>query len=301
MLKKFISLSTKIYNTSCWKEYRRMLVFVVRSMLQKNKMEQLIVFFDETPLKREIAIYQPFVFEQATRQVFYKSSKFSERYNLIKNHFNFSTRYFSDECLKKIYFFQGIILWQENYQGQKLSLIARFEPGQKKEGLLSIVLQLDELRLYQIIFWIDNDKKMGKPALWIGALQGLNASNASEIIKGLTKHFFGYRTKNLMLYATRSFARAAGIETIYAVSNSGYYANNHLRIDRKLKTSLDDFWQEAGGAICNDERFYELPVVEYRKSIEEIKTHKRSQYRKRFENLDLIEAAIEKSIAEVRR
>jgi len=158
---------------------------------------------------------------------------------------------------------------------------------------MSIILHMGKIHLYQIIFWIANDRKTGKSALWIGAMQGPNVQNSPEIIKELTKYFWGYRTKNLILYATRAFARAAGINTMYAVSNSGYYANNHMRIDHKLKTSLDDFWQETGGIICEDERFYELPVVEHRKSIEEVKMHKRGQYRKCFEVLDTLDCTIE--------
>ena len=82
------------------------------------------------------------------------------------------------------------------------------------------------------------------------------------------------------------------------MSNKGYYANNHVRLDRKLKTSLDEFWEEAGGKLTDDYRFYELPVEEYRKSIEEIKTHKRNLYRKRFELLDGIEESINKNLLE---
>ena len=70
------------------------------------------------------------------------------------------------------------------------------------------------------------------------ALQG--TPNGSEIIKGLTKAFFGYRTKNLIFYGIRNVAAGLGCKHLYAVSNAGYYAMNHVRRDRKLKTSLDD-------------------------------------------------------------
>lgn len=50
-----------------------------------------------------------------------------------------------------------------------------------------------------------------------------------------------------------------GCKHLYAVSNAGYYAMNHVRIDRKLKTSLDDFWQECEGQACKDQRFFEMP------------------------------------------
>ena len=72
----------------------------------------------------------------------------------------------------------------------------------------------------------------------------------------------------------------------------GYYANNHVRMDRKLKTSFSDFWQEAGGWTTADKRFDELPLMEHRKTMEEVPTRKRAVYRKRFALLDEIDAAI---------
>ena len=62
--------------------------------------------------------------------------------------------------------------------------------------------------------------------------------NAKEIIKEITKVAHRYRTKNLMLYMLQAVARTLGAEHIYAVTNEGYYANNHLRRDRKIKTDL---------------------------------------------------------------
>ena len=76
------------------------------------------------------------------------------------------------------------------------------------------------------------------------------------------------------------------------MTNYGYYANNHVRRDRKLKTDFGAFWEESGGNLCDDTRFYELPMTEYRKTMEEIPTRKRANYRKRFALLDEIDASI---------
>ena len=92
--------------------------------------------------------------------------------------------------------------------------------------------------------------------------------------------------------AAQVTARALGLKKIFAVTNAGYYANNHVRRDRKLKTSFSDFWAEVGGKPTDDARFYELPLTETRKTVEEIPSHKRAQYRRRFALLDDLEAAI---------
>ena len=62
--------------------------------------------------------------------------------------------------------------------------------------------------------------------------------------------------------------------------------HNLIRIHRAKVAELDSLWQESGGEFSQDPRFYKIPLEEYRKPIEEIKSQKRSQYRKRYELLD---------------
>ena len=92
-------------------------------------------------------------------------------------------------------------------------------------------------------------------------------------------------------------ARFLDCKHICAVSNSGYYAMSNMRYDRKLKTSLDAFWSENEGTACSNRRFYEMPIEEYKKSMEELKPSKRLQHRNRFAKLDEITAATAKSFS----
>ena len=294
-MNKYINLGIKIYNIASIKELKRMVVFIIRSLFNNKIMEQIISFFDETTLKKSIIEKEPYFIEIVTRQVFFKNSTYKERYKIVTDHFDIILKKINEIAIKEVYLKKGIVLWQEETLGENLYVKLEFESGQKKEGLLSLMLILGDRKIYQMIFWLGYDEK-NQEALYIGAMQGSNEIEANNLIKGLTKHFYGYRTKNLILYMTRCLAKSLDIENIYAVSNDGYYANNHIRIDRKLKTSLNDFWEETGGKLTSDYRFYELPVHEYRKSIEEVKTHKRSQYRNRFNKLDEIESRIIESI-----
>ena len=298
-MNKYINLGIKIYNIASIKELKRMVVFIIRSLFNNKIMEQIISFFDETTLKKSIIEKEPYFIEIVTRQVFFKNSTYKERYKIVTDHFDIILKKINEIAIKEVYLKQGIVLWQEETLGENLYVKLEFESGQKKEGLLSLMLILGDRKIYQMIFWLGYDEK-NQEALYIGAMQGSNEIEANNLIKGLTKHFYGYRTKNLILYMTRCLAKSLDINKIYAVSNKGYYANNHIRIDRKLKTSLNEFWEETGGKITKDYRFYELPVEEYRKSIEEIKTHKRSQYRNRFKKLDEVEAKIIETVRNFR-
>ena len=135
--------------------------------------------------------------------------------------------------------------------------------------------------------------------MWIGAMQGPNMAHARDVVKQATKVCHSYRTKNLVLYIAQAVARMLGLRHIFAVTNSGYYANNHVRVDRKLKTDFSEFWREAGGVNTDDTRFMELPLIEVRKTMEEVPTRKRAVYRRRFAMLDEVDREVEERMKEV--
>ncbi|MGO5130943.1 VirK/YbjX family protein [Mitsuokella jalaludinii] len=287
----YIRLGKKIYNTDNPREARRMAVFVVRCLLNNGRMQRLHQFFSQSDIYRNIADEYPFVYEQPTRAFFYNKSTFDERARLVEKHMEFLVTHLREDVVLSLYTGHPYVLWESQDEMGHLRFELFYHPGQRKEGLMSIVLRLDEHDLYQMMFWIA-PTKAGEWALWIGAMQGPNMENAKDVVKKVTKRCHAYRTKNFILHATQEAAKALGLKQIYAVTNYGYYANNHIRRDRKLKTSFSDFWKESGGRPCADQRFYELPMTEYRKTMEEIPTRKRSNYRKRYALLDEVDAAI---------
>ncbi|MBR4152634.1 MAG: DUF535 domain-containing protein [Selenomonadaceae bacterium] len=302
-MSNFIELGKKIYDLNNPREAHRFAVFVARCCLHPQRMSRLEKFFTQSELMKKIAGGYPFVYEQATRAFFYYRSTFEERARLIEENMQFLSARLNDDFMLKLYGDKKIELWKmpldETLGEMKLVLCA--ESGQRKEGLAAIMFILpDETPVYQILFWIartpDNDW-----AIWIGAMQGPNVDDARELIKKITKKCHAYRTKNLILYAAQAVARSLGVKKIFAVTNEGYYANNHIRRDRKLKTSFSDFWAEAGGVPTDDKRFYELPLIETRKTVEEIPSHKRAQYRRRFALLDELDAAIDNELRRFKR
>ena len=294
-MQNFIALGKKIYDTSNPREAHRMVVFVSRCCLHRRKMHRISAFFGQNQLLSQVAERFPFVYEQPTRAFFYNKSTFEERISIIEEHMSFLQERLRDDVILDIYGGSRIPLWQMEIDGKMLELVLCMEPGQRKEGLLSLILFLGGQPLYQIVFWIAKSKRSGT-SIFIGAMQGPNMSDAKDVIKLVTKRCHSYRTKNLILYVTQALARSLGLEHIYAVTNKGYYAMNHIRRDRKLKTSYSDFWMEAGGWHTKDDRFDELPLTEVRKSMEEISTHKRAVYRRRFALLDEIDTTIEENV-----
>lgn len=289
---KFWIVGKKIYRVNYWRELHRFLVFVIRAYLHYPSMKKLWNFLQEDAIRSRSWQVNPFAIEQLTRNFFYKDSTVAERGQLIREHIEFMQKKLTAEWAEKLFTYQSYEIWRSLDKDIDWVAILKFEPGQRKEGMLSIEMNLNKREhLYQMIFWFAKNKA-GEYSLWIGAMQGPNMANAKNVVKDITKRSHRYRTKNLILYMTQAVARGFGVKHIYAVSNEGYYANNHVRRDRKLKTDFGAFWEEAGGHMTDDERFYELPLVEYRKTMEEVPTRKRAVYRKRFAFQDDVDAQI---------
>lgn len=298
-MQEYINLGKSLYNMDNPREARRMVVFVLRSMWRNAGMKKMMEYFQADEQLRHLCADGAFPLEQVTRAFFYKGSTFAERCQLVREHYDFLKEKLQPEDFYEISSFKGDVLgrqlWSCDADEQVLQAMLAINPGQRKEGLLSLELMLGDEYLYQLMFWLAKDKQ-GDMSLWVGALQGPNMDDARDIIKRITKLCHGYRTKNLVLYIARGVCRALGVKHIYAVTNEGYYANNHARVDRKLKTSFSDFWAEAGGSPTEDSRWYRIPLVEERKTMEEVPTRKRAVYRRRFALLDEIDVQIEANV-----
>ena len=297
MIAEIRAVAHRAYRFDNPRERHRALVFMVRGLLHRRKLRELYEFFQETEARRAVYERNPFPLEQATRAFFYAGSTVSARISLIKDHYSFLEERLKCADFVDLSLDHGHEIWHSSDTDLRWNAYLKFEPGQRKEGLLSVMMDVDGEHLYQIMFWIE--QRDGMPTLVIGAMQGPNTENAQDFVREMTKRAHRFRTKNLILYMVQAVARSLGVQRILAVSNAGYYANNHLRRNRKLKTDFGAFWEEAGGTQTADERFYEIPLTLPRKTMEEVPTRKRAVYRRRFAFLDEVDAAIAARMGEV--
>jgi len=292
-VRRYIELSARIFKIRRLIDYRRRAVFVLRSLAHHAGMSELIAFFDGNALRRDVVAHHPWIFEQVTRQVFYRRSTFRERMSLIKTHYLLFENCFTEDALRSIYLGDGLKLWNGQFRDLQLSLNLCCNSRDRREGLSTMALKLGKHTLYRLIFWVEREGD-GSVSLRIGSLHG--AVGRLKTYRDLTKHFFGYRPKNLVLYALRMVARQLRADRLQAISNHGFFANNHLRADRKLQTSLNGFWQETGGKISADPRFFDLPMDEPRKRLAATKSHKHTLYKNRFALIDEIDQFTAKAL-----
>ena len=295
----------KIYGKRSWRETRRVVLHTVRSMVRRQQMNRLENYFanyksDPELLHRQIGLY-----ELMTRIFFYKDSTATERLDGIINHFDYIQNIFTDEAIQSMYSIdkdnllddvsrikRGIVVWQSEELDMKAQLY--YGAGQRKEGLLTLLLTLENQVVYHANFRFGKGFN-GEPAMWIGTVQGYK--DGLDNAKTVTKKMFGYRPKNFIMFLLRHIAVICKVESIYAVSDEGFYANTHLVRGHRAKVAeLNPLWEESGGVVCSDKRFFKIPLEEYRKPIEEIKSQKRSQYRKRYDLLDQYQEEVQENL-----
>lgn len=224
-------LAKRLFNCERWINYRCVIVFMIRSLVHHNKIQTLDKFFNASPLRCSILIAHPVFFAQLTRHFFYRCSTSSERLTIITHSFSVLEDKFTEQALQQIYLGPGIQLRSQLYKEQTLSIDMVFRDGEIREGSMTLGLKLNDKYIYHLNFWLILDKR-NNFSLYIGTVQG--SRNGLAINKELTKYFWGCRPKNLIMYALRILAQHLSCSAIYAVSNYGFYTNNHWRWDRKI-------------------------------------------------------------------
>ncbi|HHA1727721.1 TPA: VirK/YbjX family protein [Enterobacter cloacae] len=128
----------------------------------------------------------------------------------------------------------------------------------------------------------------GKSTLFIGGLQGAKAHVPHELIQKATKACHGLFPKRLLVEAVMTLGSAFPVEQIVAVSNATHIYRSwryRKKKEGKLLADYDSFWISLGGHKQDNGNF-ELPLAIPRKSMEEIASKKRAEYRRRYELLD---------------
>ena len=296
----------KIYGKRSWRETRRTFLHTMRSIRNKREIEDLENYFasytpDSVLLDRQVGLY-----ELMTRYFLFKNSTPQERLEAIINHFDYLKAVFTDDAIREMYsvdpdnFYDDVSRMNRGYivwESEDLDMVARlyYGPGQRKEGFLTLLLTLGKQGVYHANFRFGKGFN-GEPAMWIGTVQGYK--DGLDNAKTVTKNMFGYRPKNFIMFLLRHIAAICKVESIYAVSDEGFYANSHMVRGNKAKVAiLDTLGEDIGGTVLeSDPNYFTIPLEEERKPMEEIKSQKRSQYRNRYALLDEYEAMIQENI-----
>ena len=185
------------------------------------------------------------------------------------------------------------------YNGEKGQIYLGYNERFRKEGELVVSLHCDSYQeaICEASFVIDKENEE-----WIcriGCVQGNKSAETENAIKELQKQMYALRPKALMIFIIQELSRQLGCTALYGVGSKIQAHNKkhfiHIEWLHKLSFSYDTLWKEADG-VPDKDGWFKLPIELQRKSMEEIKSSKRSLYRSRYEMLDKIAAEIQRTI-----
>jgi uncharacterized protein VirK/YbjX len=191
------------------------------------------------------------------------------------------------------------ISFDAEHQGQ---LILGYNERFRKEGELVLTLECEKLggKIVSVAFSLEETEK-GKWNCLLGCVQGYNTVNQQEgAFKLMQKLMHGLRPNAFIICCVQDLARHLGCEKVLATGNSIQAFRKkhaiHLPWLHTINFDYDNFWTEMEGKNIG-EGWFELPLIPHRKAPEDIKTHKRALYRRRYELLDDISGKIAGSVS----
>lgn len=128
----------------------------------------------------------------------------------------------------------------------------------------------------------------------MGGLQGPRRDVSRDAIKQATRACHGLFPKRILLEVVYQLAAQSNISAIFAVGDEGHVfraLRYRLSKGRHFHASYDEFWGSLEGKKLSP-FCWQLPQRLERKSLDEIASKKRAEYRRRFELLDEIEASV---------
>ncbi len=159
----------------------------------------------------------------------------------------------------------------------------------RKEGELVLSFECNQLggRIVAAAFSFE-EMEAGRWACRIGCIQG-HRIDSGHLSKTVQKLMHGLRPKSFIVFAIQEFSRQLNFTAVYGAGDAiqAYRRKHAIHLPRwhAIRFDYNVFWNEVGGRL-NSDGWYELPLTPVRRSIDEIKTNKRSLYRKRYCMLD---------------
>ena len=221
-----------------------------------------------------------------------------ERFEALAYHYDFLARH--PDSMTKAFYNPNIAceladVKVKNDANIKIALQARNKFA--REGEISLYFyDNDGIDLATVTFTIMQYQQ--KTTLFIAGLQGTGHREARIRVQQATKQCYGLFPKRVALEAILVIARYFNLEQIVAVGNKTHIYNNWRYNSRqeRILSDYDDFWLTIDGKQDSNGLFI-LPNQIYRKSLDEIASKKRSEYRNRYALLDQLENSITENLA----
>jgi len=273
--------------------YRRK--FILRSLAMPFRTIKLMKNLVSQPFLASMLTAQPGLPCRLHRPYLAVNIPRAETFKAIACHYRDISDIFSEQMLKECFTERGYCLAElqgKNNESYFVNLSSFDMQGKEGEVTLNLC-DRERVMLAKLTFTLCQHD--GKKTLFIGGLQGAKSSTPHESIQVATKACYGLFPKRLLLETICILARYCHAEQILAVSNSTHIYRS-WRYEKKKKQLMhadyNSFWLSMNGTLRKDGLFL-LPAAIERKSLEDIASKKRAEYRRRYELLDNLTHSID--------
>ncbi|MDC9595782.1 VirK/YbjX family protein [Xenorhabdus anantnagensis] len=272
--------------------------FALRSILTPVSTLKLLNGLASTPRYLEILQKQPSLPCKLHRPYLSINFKRKQIVNALNEHYQLLFKQLEPAIISRIFDIHAYLL--ATIQGKNETFLIYIDSldNLNKEGELSLYITTAEnvilAKCAFTLLTID-----GKQTLFIGVLQGpAKGDNSLDIIRHATKECYGLFPKRLLIEAICRFSEHVNCEQILAVSNETHIYRS-IRYWHKKKTQMvadyNSFWESLSG-IRKENNDFHLPSFIERKSLDDIPSKKRAEYRRRYQLLDDMENSIKESL-----
>ncbi|HLW75224.1 MAG TPA: DUF535 family protein [Gammaproteobacteria bacterium] len=248
----------------------------------------------------EVARHFARIYEKPFRPYLHKDLTRAECLRVLREHYLFLQRHAPGALIEAMVRNKPFIL-NEHSVGEleePLILNLTYARHMQQEGELTLSLgrsdSVDTLHDHRWITALTFVVQYGASGweMLVGGIQGGHTEHSKEDMKLATHVFHGMRPKHLLLHLLREIAASWGISRIYAISDDAHcYMRRRYRGRITIKSSYAELWTDVGGRPAAN-GFYSLPLGQGQRSLEDVPSRKRAQYRRRYALLERMDAEV---------
>ncbi|WP_394515251.1 VirK/YbjX family protein [Pantoea sp. SGAir0215] len=284
----FQLLSGKYVPNKIWRSRRFRLKFALRTIIAPvttlRYLQQLSALPRITQLMHvqgllPAKLHRPYL--RAGMSVAQRAQAILDHYNLMNNLANLSLRQILQSG-------EETVLARLVGKNDEDFVIACRSGFYDREGEVTLVLRYQGEGIASLSFTILNEDN--ERTLVIGGLQGPRKTISNEVIRDATKAAHGLFPKRLLMEVVFILSQQCDVKKIAAVGDETHVFRSlryrHSKSD-KFCASYSEFWLTLNGQARADGMFA-LPLMLPRKTLEEIASKKRAEYRRRYTLLDTL-------------
>lgn len=275
-------------NPQHFRLYKRHIRWTFSTVIRKAEALEWFALLRQSTMERFVRAHPRLVFRPFTR---YMSLRWvwAKRVKVIRDTYKFMQN--QGGFLGEAMGIQGglILAALKLERGQKALIRVGSDPQFRKEGEIAVILELEGIPGNVTGFAFSLEQESGGSWVgYLGALQGRKGGD-QEVIKVATRSFQGLRPKSLMIYLAQEIAHSLGLAHLRGIGNEIQIyrgrMDSPLVPTRNIHFDYDELWKEVGG-MPREDGWFEIPLHTPRRTFQEVKSNKRSQYFKRYALMD---------------